>query len=367
MREEVLALGQVIHGAAEDDKRLLSVLGILGSLLAALRAVECLRGSRRSVDCRRRDHQAGHAALREVERGDIGSHLNHAAPDAELLVVVVLGCAGEEGLLQTLDGHVVNQNLALHPLPGSLGRRGNHRTFQSGGVDGGILLLPSHDVAGDDIQAVRNHDALRDGVLAAVGQVDADVLHHLHLGQRLVQCCTDVARGDGYLHVLRNDNPARVTYLGLVLCALVGQREVAFLGILELHNALDAVLDLVIGALDRLCAADIGTAPVECVAVHIPRSLLRVAGTGQTLEELSVLAAVDNNVVLDDERHILLVLLSQRHHVVAVGDVVERGVGNLEGLRLVLAELSRLLAGLRAEEAAVLADLRIGIDGRVVH
>lgn len=65
------------------------------------------------------------------------------------------------------------------------------------------------------------------------------------------------------------------------------------------------------------------------------------------MKKLSVLAAVDNNVVLDDERHILLVLLSQRHHVVAVGDVVERGVGNLEGLRLVLAELSRLLAGLR--------------------
>ena len=114
----------------------------------------------------------------------------------------------------------------------------------------------------------------------------------------LVQCCTDVARGNGYLHILRNDNPARVTYLGLVLGALVGQREVAFLGILELHDTLDAVLYGLAVVTCCLSSTGVLAVEVEGVALDDPCRVSTAATTVQALDGLAALAAVDEDVVL---------------------------------------------------------------------
>ena len=104
VREEILALGQIIEGGVLELEGLSGIVGILSSLLAALRTVERLPGGSRSPDGRREHSKlCSHTTLGKVEHGHVGSNL-HAAVLQHKVDSVILDTTLNESILQADDG-----------------------------------------------------------------------------------------------------------------------------------------------------------------------------------------------------------------------------------------------------------------------
>ena len=126
-----------------------------------------------------------------------------------------------------------------------------------------------------------------------------------------------------------SNSPARVTDSGQLSNARIledAHVEVASLDVLEGHDGIDAVLHV----LCRLGSGLLNDVVVEVEQVGVCIVVLGSAvGTGvQTLDELTALTTVHDDVVLHHVQHVSLAVLAQRRNGLTAGNAVERRVGD---------------------------------------
>ena len=153
--------------------------------------------------------------------------------------------------------------------------------------------------------------------------------------------------------------------IGSVKAFSVSQRgSPTFASFCALHVVLDGLF-LVAGL---LTGGGVGEHTVdgalEGVAHDVPHRVGAGLSVVEALDELSALAAVDDEARLHDELKPLLSGLAVRAHVLVECDVVERGVLQAERL-LLQSGVGGLLSALRAVEGAGVC--RIAVDGPSVR
>ena len=144
--------------------------------------------------------------------------------------------------------------------------------------------------------------------------------------------------------------PAWVAYPVDVLRA-VAQREVA-VGIVasEDHYAFNVFGDRLVGIAGFLLGADVGEYAVndalEGVGFDFPDGIRTALAAVETLDELSVLATIDNEAARYHVFEPFLVGLAVGHHILSVRDVVEGAALQGDGLNQVFTNLGGLLSAL---------------------
>ena len=372
VRAHVLVECDVVERGVLQAERLLLQSGV-GGLLSALRAVEGAGVCRIAVDGGVGDREFAYdAAALRVEHVLVAAGNAHDAVLERELVDEILRAVGVEELTgQALHGDVGDAHVA-DGVEALLIERGgiallaaqlNHRSLEGRGIDadgtGGVAL----DGEGTGNLQRRGHRVV------AHTQRDGDRLGVHVLGQRGVEGRRDVGAAGQRERYRLADNlyqPARVANLGVVLRA-VAQGEVASSDVAcEDHYALHVVLDGLFLVAGLLTGGDVGEHTVdgalEGVAHDVPHRVGAGLSVVEALDELSALAAVDDEARLHDELKPLLSGLAVRAHVLVECDVVERGVLQAERL-LLQSGVGGLLSALRAVEGAGVC--RIAVDGGV--